>query len=299
MLGPNFPRGLVTEKTNRYILSQRVVDEVYGQNSQSRTGPEHRLQEVYGDEIWLKLLSLGIQPAWWSGKRVLDICCGTGFLSYHLLARSKPAHLTMLDISEAEVDEARRLVSSTYPNHDISCVRANVINSGYESGAFDVVVGNSFLHHFPEVNLALREIARLLKPQGTFIALHEPKPAAIALESRNPLNWLSYFWLGDNFIDRLRPDGVSLPSCQGGDVWLFPEEDLRALLGEAGFVDIRHTHWHLLRPLWVAVLGCCPSLEALSRAVLAGSIRVDAVLRRCLPPTFFSSMATIARKGAP
>jgi len=72
------------------------------------TGAEHRLQEVYGKENWLKLERAGLTPEVLSGSEVLEVCAGTGFLTYHLLQRCKPKHLIVNDKPLLLVEEERR-----------------------------------------------------------------------------------------------------------------------------------------------------------------------------------------------
>ena len=302
MLNHVFPRALVTEETKDYALPREVVEQVYRANSLGHnSGPELRLQGVYGDELWMKMQSLGLGPSWWVGKTVLDLCCGTGFLSYHLLARARPAHLTLLDISQNEVAQAEKLITSTYHGQALEFLCSNALDSPCSSASFDVVIGNSFLHHFPDVGLALREFARVLKPGGLFVSLHEPKAAAIALESRNPANWLSYARHGAAFVDRLRRDGTSLQAGQGTDVWLFDEGELRSLLREAGFERVKTEPWHFLRPLLVATAALHldarrPRLGVVGRGLLRATIHADALLRGLLPTGFFASLAFLAQK---
>jgi ubiquinone/menaquinone biosynthesis C-methylase UbiE len=301
MLNPCFPKELVTEETQGYALPQKVVSQVYGVNALFCNGPELRLQDIYGDELWMKLQSLGLGPAWWSGKTVLDLCCGTGFLSYHLLARAQPAHLTLLDISAMEVAEAEKLIRNTYKDRAVEFLCANALESRFPSASFDIVIGNSFLHHFPDVALALREFARILKPGGSFVSLHEPKPAAVAFESRNPTNWLSYARHGAGFVDTLRPGGDSLSPKQGADVWLFAERELSLILRGAGFENVHMEQWNFLRPLVVATAKLHhdvsrPRLGILGRVLLRAAVASDSLLRRLLPPQFFASLAFLAHK---
>ena len=44
----------------------------------------------------------------------------------------------------------------------------------YPDDAFDLVVGHAVLHHIPDVELALREVLRVLKPGGRFVFAGEP-----------------------------------------------------------------------------------------------------------------------------
>lgn len=301
MLNTCFPKDLVTEETKGYVLPRSVADQVYCANADFGNGPELRLQDVYREELWRKLQSLGFGPNWWNGKTVLDLCCGTGFLSYHLLARATPRHVTMLDISEKEVAEAKQLIASNYGDRSFDVKCANALDSGCASASFDVVIGNSFLHHFPDVGMALREFARVIKPEGYFVGLHEPKAAAIALESRNPTNWLAYARHGSDFVEKLRPAGTTLPPGTGTDVWLFDEGELRSLLTEAGFGTVRTEQWNFIRPLVVATATLFlspdrPRLGLLGQGLLRAAVASDAILRELLPPACFASLAFSAQK---
>ena len=44
----------------------------------------------------------------------------------------------------------------------------------YDDATFDLVVGHAVLHHIPDVELALREVLRVLKPGGRFVFAGEP-----------------------------------------------------------------------------------------------------------------------------
>ena len=44
----------------------------------------------------------------------------------------------------------------------------------YDDDSFDVVVGHAVIHHIPDVELAFREMLRVLKPGGRFVIAGEP-----------------------------------------------------------------------------------------------------------------------------
>lgn len=301
MLNQVFPKGLVTQSTQRFVLDEQVLAHVYRSNAANCNGPELRLQPVYQQELWNKLDDLGMPPSWWVGKRVLDLCCGTGFLSYHLLSRAAPRALTLLDISQSEIAEARRLIVGRRSSVPVDFLCANALSSGVPEETYDVVIGNSFLHHFPDVPSALREFARIVRPGGFFVSLHEPKPGAAALETRNPMRWLSWLSDGPQFVERLRNPGCEVPSGDITDVWLFDDESTRSLLLEAGFRQVCIRNWNLLRPLVVAVASLHlspqrPRLGAASVCMLALAVQADTVLRKIIPGHYWASLAFAAQK---
>jgi hypothetical protein len=143
----------------------------------------------------------------------------------------------------------------------------------------------------------------MVRPGGLFVSLHEPKLAAAAFETRNPANWLAYAWYGTNFVERLRPEGAAMPAGQGTDVWLFDEGELRTLIGEADFENVRFEKWNFLRPILVATASLhldakSPRLGPLGQGLLKAAIGSDALLRRFLPSRFFASLAFSAEKRA-
>ncbi len=126
---------------------------------------EHGAGEVWNWETpagrlrWarrIKMLTNHLQP----GDKVLELGCGTGYFT-RALAHSG-AQVTAIDISPGLLEVAQR-----------ECARPNVqfeVQNAYEltysDESFDSVVGSSVLHHL-EVDAALSEIYRVLKPSGT------------------------------------------------------------------------------------------------------------------------------------
>ena len=99
-----------------------------------------------------------------SGKDVLDYGCGKGDLSFRLLERGA-AHVTGIDISEAELAEARREASRRGVSGRVTFEVRDAHSTGFADGSFDVVTGGSVLHHL-DLDPALREIHRILRPGG-------------------------------------------------------------------------------------------------------------------------------------
>ncbi|MBN9419840.1 MAG: class I SAM-dependent methyltransferase [Candidatus Eremiobacteraeota bacterium] len=96
-----------------------------------------------------------------TGLAVLELGCGTGALTQYLLERLS-VELTACDISPVTVERIRERYGA-YPNTHF--LAADATNLDVPAGSFDVVLGNSVLHHLP-LEPALREIHRVLKPGG-------------------------------------------------------------------------------------------------------------------------------------
>ena len=96
-----------------------------------------------------------------SGLKVLDAMCGSGQTTEYLLSRG--ALVTGLDLSNE--------VIGTFKSRWINCdaVQRSLLDSGLPDESFDCVAVVGGLHHIhPNVNAAMREIHRVLKPGGYF-----------------------------------------------------------------------------------------------------------------------------------
>jgi SAM-dependent methyltransferase len=109
-------------------------------------------------------------------KVALDYGCGVGPLLLRLL-QVESRHVWGFDISEVRIREAQELVEAQGYADRASLLVADAHKTPFENCAFDLVVGNAILHHL-DLNSALQEIQRILKPGGTAVfsepLLHNP-----------------------------------------------------------------------------------------------------------------------------
>lgn len=97
-------------------------------------------------------------------KVVLDYGCGRGPDTAGLIRRGA-RHVTGIDISEAEIDEARAAAENGGFADRTDFLVADGHATGFSDAAFDLVVGDSILHHL-DLRSALEEIRRILRPGG-------------------------------------------------------------------------------------------------------------------------------------
>lgn len=101
-----------------------------------------------------------------SEMKILDAMCGSGQTTEYLLARG--AEVTGLDISNEVIDSFRARWTNVH------AVKRSLLDSGLPASSFDCVVVVGGLHHIhPNLNLAMREIHRILKPGG-YLCFMEP-----------------------------------------------------------------------------------------------------------------------------
>lgn len=105
------------------------------------------------------------------GMRVLDAMCGSGQTTEYLLAQG--AEVTGLDISNEVIDTFRaRWTNAT-------AVKRSLLDSGLPDNSFDMVVIVGGLHHIhPNVEQAVNEIYRVLKPGG-YLCFMEPHAGSL------------------------------------------------------------------------------------------------------------------------
>jgi SAM-dependent methyltransferase len=104
----------------------------------------------------VQMLSGHLRP----GMTILEIGCGTGYFTRELTRRG--ADIIAIDVSPELLEIAK--AKSSAPNVRYEIQNASALT--YSDATFDSVVGSSVLHHL-EIEEALREIYRVLKPGGT------------------------------------------------------------------------------------------------------------------------------------
>lgn len=101
--------------------------------------------------------------------RILELGCGDGSLWLRNLERfPMDAQVTLTDISEGMLEDAKKNLSNTAANFQYNTVDAQAIP--YEDNNFDIVIANHLLYHVPDRQKAFSEIRRVLKSGGVLYA---------------------------------------------------------------------------------------------------------------------------------
>ena len=102
-----------------------------------------------------------------SGDIIIDVGCGAGYLLTHLAkAVGKNGTIYGLDPSKAQLDQANQRCSE-YDN--IKLIEANAHESQLEDNCCHSATSTQALEYILDVNPALDEITRILKPGGAFV----------------------------------------------------------------------------------------------------------------------------------
>ena len=120
-----------------------------------------------------------------SHTEVLELGCGDGRLWVDnidsVMSQNIKPHITVSDISEGMVNDARRNITEAYEK----CVKnpENMVNSNnifeydvadcqnmsYNDASYDCVIANHVLFYCEDIDKACQEIVRVLKPGGVFV----------------------------------------------------------------------------------------------------------------------------------
>jgi ubiquinone/menaquinone biosynthesis C-methylase UbiE len=102
-----------------------------------------------------------------AGKCVLEIGCGSGIDSAEF-ARND-AKIVSTDLTHAGVELTHNLLKEN--SLPASVIQCDAKNLPFEGETFDCVYSFGVLHHFPEIDAALTEIHRVLKPGGQVMVM--------------------------------------------------------------------------------------------------------------------------------
>ena len=147
---------LVREKKfhDQWATSIRVEEIEVDVAFEGSTAPENRfIRSCLGDV---------------SGKYLLDLGCGAGESSVYFARHG--ARCVAGDYSSEMLRAAKKLAQRY--GVDIDTRMINAINLEFASNTFDIVYASNILHHV-DANKALKEIHRVLKPEG-FACMWEP-----------------------------------------------------------------------------------------------------------------------------
>jgi len=144
-------------------MEQRLLNEI----EHGKYLLEHGAGEVWnwetpaGKKRWSRRVQMLTQHVK-EHMNVLEIGCGTGYFTKEL-AKTE-AQITAIDISPDLLEAARHIIKDRNVLFEV----ANAYDMQYADASFDIVVGSSVLHHL-EVDKALKEFFRVLKPGGKVV----------------------------------------------------------------------------------------------------------------------------------
>jgi demethylmenaquinone methyltransferase / 2-methoxy-6-polyprenyl-1,4-benzoquinol methylase len=124
------------------------------------------------DERWRKRAIALLAPP--HDGRVLDLCCGTGDVVFHLLRTDPSLHVTGIDFCAPMLDGAR-VRAQREAHGDATFVEGDVMALPFEDASFDGATMGFSMRNVVDIDHVLREIVRVLKPGARFVNLDVSK----------------------------------------------------------------------------------------------------------------------------
>jgi demethylmenaquinone methyltransferase/2-methoxy-6-polyprenyl-1,4-benzoquinol methylase len=162
----------------------------------------------------------------------LDIACGTGDITFRLAAKYPQARIIGLDVTEQMLVLARS--GNTFNN--ITFTIGDMCRMEYPDNSFDIVTGGYALRNAPNLEVALTEIGRVMKPGATAAFLDFSKSSNRLFQKTEDL--LLRFWGG--FWGILLHRNPQLYTYIAASLRQFPDSiALKQLIMQLGFVNLR------------------------------------------------------------
>jgi SAM-dependent methyltransferase len=242
----------------------------------------------------------------------LEIGSGTGYFSLNLVQLGAIDHLVATDISAGMLSTLATTAGRLGIAVDTKVTDAERLP--FDDESFDLVFGHAVLHHVPDLNTALAEFRRVLRPGGALVFCGEPSRYGdlLAAVPKRGAQLAAPLWRFAIGAAARKPEEEE---CDGHelepevDVHAFAPARLRGLLGGAGFEGVRISGEELLANVYgwtVRTLEGSAEPEevpyrwrALAFRGYIALQRVDtALLEPRLPPSLFYNLVLSARKPA-
>ena len=132
------------------------------------------------DRLWRKKVKRKISEV--SPKRILDIATGTGDLAIEL-TKLNPDEIIGADIAEDMLEVAKKKVKNKGLNNIIKLEQGDAENLRFETGYFDAVTVAFGVRNYENLLKGLKEMNRVLRPNGMVAILEFSKPAAFPVKN--------------------------------------------------------------------------------------------------------------------
>ena len=176
-------------------------------------------------------LSLGIDISWrkkaikllepQSPKHILDIATGTGDFAIQAMSLN-PEKIVGIDISQGMLEIGRQKISKKGLQEKINLQLGDSENLEFNDNNFDAVIVSFGVRNFEDLNRGLKEMYRVLKPNGNAVILEFSKPQEFPFKQiygwyfKNVLPRIGRMVSKDKSAYRYLPESVEqFPSGQG------------------------------------------------------------------------------------
>ena len=171
------------------ILRKQYMRDLF--KTQARSYDFH--DDVYGfyaHRLWVLSL-LGVINKFMNSKksaRMLDLACGTGFVTFNVAKRYHNIAISGFDISPHMIEVARERRDKKFKDRKINFYLGDA-ELPYGDNKYDIITTSFAFRNFANKNLAVENVFRALKPGGVFIIQDLTKP------EHQPLKGIYLFYM--------------------------------------------------------------------------------------------------------
>lgn len=195
----------------------------------------NKLLTAGADEGWRKRAVAELAPA--PGARILDACCGTGDLAFHLVRTDPTLTVVGADFCEPMLAGARKRALREDRDGRVTFVEGDAMALPFADATFDGATMGFSMRNVVDIVATLREIRRVLKPGSRFVNLdvsRAPNPLFRALFN-------VYFYKLVPLIGGRVGGSKSAYTYLPNSLTNYPDADeLAARFRSAGFRDVRY-----------------------------------------------------------
>ena len=201
------------------------MDQILPELFDNQAGSYDSRNASYCEKVWNSVLPILPEV---KGRWVLDAGCGTGMITERLADDvGSWGQIVGVDISPKMLEKA---TSRLADRRNITLLRAEMNKVPERDRSFDVVVCINVLRHVEDLDPALREWRRLLKPDGELLVVD---------------------WDGSSFPVRLAHHILKIADCSHKKVR--SSEEVVSALQNHGFsiIEAKKCSVSALHPIWI------------------------------------------------
>jgi demethylmenaquinone methyltransferase/2-methoxy-6-polyprenyl-1,4-benzoquinol methylase len=195
-----------------------------------------------------KILSLGLDGYWrrravaclspHPDGKYLDVGCGTGDVSIEILRQAPDSSVSGIDRSEKMVEIGRAKTREAGLENSISLDIGDVLDLAFPDNYFDGAITSFCIRNVTDRRRGLTEICRVVRRGGLFVILELTEPTGFIMRPMFRI----YAGVIMPLLTKIM-SSVSAYRYLSASMADFPlPEVFSNVMGEAGFVNIEHTH---------------------------------------------------------
>ena len=214
---------------------------------------ERYVQEMFNKiakryDLMNTLMTFGLDKGWREftvkrselkpGGNPLDVCCGTAMLSMELAkVAGSNGKVTGLDFSEEMLIKGKENIKDFPQAEIINLIQGNAMELPFADNTFDCATVGWGLRNVPDINKAVSEMMRVVKPGGKVVSLDMAKPSMPVFKQ---LHWF-YFEKIIPLMGKVTAGKKSAYSYLHDSTRAFPhQQDLAKLFAEVGLSETKY-----------------------------------------------------------